>query len=263
MHARIKKIANRLLFKFYIKKHEKVYSRQGHLLRYLLIESKKAQCDTLLVSFSGFAPKGSKPTYNYIRTLRNCDVNKVYLLDDFGLNSSGSYYLGEDGDFFLLNMIPDLLSQIKELQGIKKMVFFGSSKGATSALLYGILMGVDQVILGSPQYYIGDYLSENQYHQQILRKITGSISEDSKKTLNKMLPDLIASKRFSKLPDVYMHYSINESSYNHHLKNLINDLVSNNYTLYEDRGEYLEHSDVAIHFPRYLITTIKHLLTEE
>ena len=77
-----------------------IYTNDGkkyERLRYLLQTSRLS--DTLVVCFSGFG-NGGVAKYNYISTLKSVNANKLFILDDFGYNKQGSYYLGENGDWF-------------------------------------------------------------------------------------------------------------------------------------------------------------------
>lgn len=62
---------------------------------------------TLIVSFSGFAPK---PVYNYMRTLKGVKADQLYILDDFGL--TGSYYWYENGEDTPRQLTHELISKI-------------------------------------------------------------------------------------------------------------------------------------------------------
>lgn len=64
-----------------------------------------------------------------MNTLKTINANQLFILDDFGYKKQGSYYLGENGDWFLPNMIESLIKTIKAKNNIKQVVMIGSSKG--------------------------------------------------------------------------------------------------------------------------------------
>lgn len=241
-------------FKLYIKIAEKKYKR----LRYLL--QTKKESDTLIVCFSGFGTGGSA-RYNYVRSLESVIANKLFILDNFGYNKQGSYYLGENGDWFLPEMVVSLIQKIKEEKNIKRLVLIGSSKGGTAALFYGIKTGADACIIGAPQYFIGDYLSIDK-HVPILKGIMGDASSDSIQKLNMLLSDCVSSSDLNK-PKVYIHYSPKEHTYIEHIADMIGDLRRCGYTVYEDSDySYVDHSQVAKHFPRFLLSALTKVMEE-
>lgn len=63
-------------------------------------------------------------------------------IDDFGFNGFGSWFLGENGDNFWLEAIPDLVRT--HYQG-RDICFMGSSMGGYAALLHGIRMNASVV----------------------------------------------------------------------------------------------------------------------
>ena len=239
----IKKLRSAYL-RLYIPMTEKKYER----VRYLLQTNRLSE--TLVICFSGFG-NGSSAKYNYINTLKTVNVNKLFILDDFGYNKQGSYYLGENGDWFLPDMIIGLIKKIKAERKIKHLVMIGSSKGGTAALFYAIRLFADSCIIGAPQYYIGDYLNTNE-HRSILQGIMGNTDCESIDKLNMLLPESISAENIRK-PLVYIHYSPNEHTYPEHIADMIIDLEKNGYTVYQDANyDYKDHACVAKHFPHYL-----------
>lgn len=237
--------------------HEARFTMNGHTLRYLLLKPRGGQARRLIVSFSGFAAESNRPRYNYIRTLSRFKDLKLFLLDDFGFEQRGSYYLGEGGHFFLREMIPQLVEKIAAEAGVRERVFLGSSKGGTAALLHGLASGADRVIMGAPQYYIGQYLNGTPEHRKILSTVAGSASEAAIRQLDQLLPGLVAGAAGGNKPRVYLHYSKSEHTYREHIAGLILDLRAAGFRVEEDVQAYLNHKDVAAHFPKYLIRVLK------
>lgn len=133
----------------------------------------------------------------------------------------------------------------------------GSSKGGYAALYFGIKYGAKSIISGAPQYLLGNYLSIPE-HKEILKYIMGDESEKSISELNSLMPKVIKQCRNN--PDIYLHYSVKEHTYKEHIEFLINDLKKQKYNLYEDRHDYLNHSDVGVYFPKYILNIIKDIL---
>ena len=207
----------------------------------------------LIISFSGFPGCGKKPSFNYVRTLKDINVNKLFLMDDFGYPEDlGSYYLGENGDWFLPQEIGTLINHITESRSIKTIIMIGSSKGGTSALQYAIRCHAQFAVIGAPQYFIGNYLNTEQF-KPIMQAICADDSERSVNTLNRLMPDLIKENRFADKPVVFIHYSPQEHTYPEHIKDMIADLSENGYSVEEDNDySYTNHQDVAKYFPPVL-----------
>ena len=210
-----------------------------------------------MVCFSGFG-HGGRAKYNYIDTLKTVHVNKLFILDDFGYNKSGSYYLGEDGEWFLPKMIVNLIKKIQTERDIKHLVMVGSSKGGSAALYYSIKMGAEACIIGAPQYFIGDYLNIDK-HLPILEGIMGNSTSESIQKLNCVMCDCVKSAASHK-PKVYIHYSPKEHTYLEHIVDMIGDLERYGYTVVEDGNyDYTDHGEVAKYFPRYLLKILQNL----
>ena len=112
--------------------------------------------NTLIIVFSGMATR--KPKYMYMRTLKDVNVDKLFILDDFG--HKGSYYWFEDGSDKPLKLTEGLISAILESRKYKYVYTAGSSKGGSCAIYYGLMFNVTEVIASACQYYIGTYLTE-------------------------------------------------------------------------------------------------------
>ena len=93
-----------------------------------------------------------------MKTLTPCDENQLYILDDFGYDHRGAYYLGKEGGTEIEQACVRLLKDIQTKYKMKKLYFCGSSKGAFAALdLMTFSEGV--AIVGAPQYRLSDYLT--------------------------------------------------------------------------------------------------------
>ncbi len=50
-------------------------------------------------------------------------------MDNYGYDGLGSWYLGEDEDFFWLDAMPEILSYVRERSGKSRLYMWGSSMG--------------------------------------------------------------------------------------------------------------------------------------
>jgi hypothetical protein len=249
-----KKMKSLLLKIRFMLKQRRYVSKGGEVLRYLYYPCKTS--DFLCVVFSGFAGHDVKGRYNYVKTLKKINCNKLFILDDHGYNSVGSYYLGNSMRLYNESAIEELISSISK--GEKKLIFAGSSKGGSASLIYGLKMNAGNIIIGSPQYRIGNYLQENEYH----KKIAAAILYDTNYT-SEYLNELIDQVYNERLPQskIWLMYSSKEISYDRDVSHLIDNyrhLIVN----MEDKL-FISHDDTGKFFIPYLKTTINKIINEE
>lgn len=209
----------------------------------------------LIAVFSGFSPIGKAPRYNYGETLKKVDAMQVYLLDDTGYNKAGSYYLGEDGDWFVPEQMCRMITELMRRYKKTAVLTCGSSKGGTAAVYYGLKLNAKAVVIGAPQYFIGNYLNTED-HRPILEKILGSITDNGINRLNFLLEKEIASHiSADDKPCFHIHFSPFEHTYHEHIEKLIAELKECGYPMELDCSEeYKEHSEVGRYFQKYLFS---------
>ena len=243
---------NKIWVRLYIAS-QKCYGKNN--IRYIFKTQKDS--DLLLVVFSGFSGANEPARYNYIRTLLPVKANKLFILDDFGYQNQGGYYLiGRQGD----DTLPEeICSLIEKLRGNKKLVTIGTSKGGTAALLYGLTCGADAVIAGAPQYHLGTYLTEPD-HLAILEGICGNTSKDSVQKLDNLLPNQVQHGKNSNM-SVFVHCAVQDHTFEEHVKDMVSDLEKQGYAVHKDLdNRYADHSSVGRYFPEYLINVLKKLM---
>lgn len=231
-------------------KKEKVFHSEKCDVNYVFQEGKKS--DKLLVVFSGFPPEGKPPVYNYVLKYRNLKCNKLFILDNFGEDARGSYYLGTNGEWYVIDAITELIESIAGSLGIKKedITCTGSSKGAFASILYGIRNHYGTVIAGEPQILIGDYLSL-PIHLPILKSIAGDVSEENINKLNGILMNLVDDT--DSFPEIVIHYGMDGYHYHEHIKPFIAKLDSKGVKYSLDIGSYKDHNDVGVYYPSLVI----------
>lgn len=103
--------------------------------------------------------------------------NLVKPLDRFGYRKNGSWWLGENGDFFVLPLIDKMLEDIREEFGLVGDLFtYGSSMGGFGALIHGLRLNVKAIAVNVPQVrLIGThYLRRNESTKKMLESIFGT-----------------------------------------------------------------------------------------
>lgn len=251
----LEKIYRYIISRWYIFRNEKKYKYNGKTIKYIF---DKQDSNDLIVVFNAFPGANRKGKYNYIWTLKDIHANKLFILDDFGPNQRGSYYLGENRNFYIEKLVMHLLEKIQAQFKFKKKVFIGSSKGGYAALYFGIKTYASHIICGAPQFYLGDYLANNTNHMDILNYIMGDCSEESVVYLNALLKNII--KKNNRKVFLYLHYSKLEHTYKEHIHDLIEICEGNNVNIYHDVKDYKNHSDVSKYFPKYIKESLNQIL---
>lgn len=251
----------RKILKFYMKrelKKEYTYVDGDNKVKYLFVENK--QSDKLMIVFSGFPSQGKLPGYNYFLKFKNIKCNKLFILDDFGKDIRGSYYLGQDGDFFVARLVTKLIEKISTEKSIDKkdIITVGSSKGGFAALYFALKNSYGAVIAGEPQILLGNYLAL-PVHSAVYKSIIGDVNENNTEIMNKLLFNLIDNKK--QLPYMYLHCGKNGYHDIEHLSHLVTELRANSVKFTLDMGDYGSHDDVGKYFPKFAIDSILKELT--
>ncbi|MFJ8266845.1 hypothetical protein [Peribacillus asahii] len=240
----------RNLLKVYVKFNEKTHKHEGTELKYMF---SKNNSDTLIVSFSGFSPGGAR--YNYVKTLKKTNINKLFILDNFGFDRFGSYYIGRNSHFNEEKATIDLINKIKKENKVKKVIFIGTSKGGYASLYFGFKYSADAIIIGAPQYYLGRYASESG-NPDLVKYIIGKSGQGDFDYMDSLLPNIL-QKNSSKDTKVFLQYSNQEYTYEAHIKDLVNDLEKNKINSTFEVLDYKNHSDVGFYFPEFLLKILK------
>ena len=67
---------------------------------------------------------GIPARYNYIRTLDNIEVNRLYILDDEGDDQRGSYYLGQYPEFYTEKAVIELITKVTDKYTQKSISYY-------------------------------------------------------------------------------------------------------------------------------------------
>ena len=245
----IKRIINKIYMEK-ILKQEQVYDNSECQLKYLFFQNRKS--NKLLVVFSGFPAKDKLPVYNYVLKFNSLNSKKLYILDNFGSDNRGSYYLGEKGNFFIDRAVTQLIEKICIDNKIKKedVITAGTSKGGFAALYFSLKNDYGASIVGEPQILLGNYLSASN-HKPIYEYIIGEVNCENTKKLNSLLFNLITNETKTRL---YIHCGKDGYHHVNHIKPFV-DYLKIAYNL--DLGDYSEHGEVGKYFPSFAINIIK------
>lgn len=189
-----------------------------------------------------------------MRTLSKCSENQLFILDDFGFDGRGAYYLGKEGGTEIEEACEVLIKDTISKLGAQRVFFCGTSKGAWAALDFMPRFDGSIAIVGAPQYKLGNYLLAPA------NEITGNYILSGKDTssvecLNNHLSDRLRGGN----PDshkVYLHYSDSEHTFEEHIVYLLDDLNALNYKTQIDNAHYSDHWDVGKYYPHYLVESL-------
>ncbi|WP_416729815.1 accessory Sec system protein Asp2 [Fictibacillus sp. JL2B1089] len=232
--------------------NEKIY--ESNLPIKYVFEEGTVNKDFLLIVFSGFSENTAKikHAYNYMRTLKDFDCNKLYILDNYG--ESGCYYLGESMSYEVESSVLSLITSIIRKYHInhEKVILSGSSKGGTAALYLGLKYNFGYVIAGAFQTKIADYVTiRPEAYKYLLGTDSNPIGHDN---LNSIIYKQLNKEIYTKL---FFMSSENDWQYPEHIKLFLDTLKRKKiaYT-YFDCKEMKDHSDVGNHFPQFLINKL-------
>ena len=256
---KIKKYTEYFMTKIIQFVREKKFFYEGVRLKYLYSSQKDS--DALIVVFSSCTRAGIKARYNYVRTLNNVKANCLFILDDFGEDHRGAYYLGKNCGNEIEKAVEKLIVYIKEISGAEQLIFCGSSKGAWAALNIMTSFSDSVAIVGAPQYKLANYLLS-----PALATCKRYVMSDTTETKIKFLNDYLKNKLEKAKGNhniVYLHYSNREHTYEDHVKYLIEDLNNYGYKVIMECCGYTEHWDVSMYYPDFLLRSLGQCLYEQ
>lgn len=212
----------------------------------------KIKSKHLVVVFSGFNPKGTSPAYNYIRTLQSLQVNKLFILDDYG--ERGCYYLGKNRLFDIESSVVSLITLIANENSVphENIICCGSSKGGYASLYFGIKYGFGHVIVGAPQTRLGNYLYLAKEYPT-LEFIAGNRSEESLNFLDELLFNVVNNAK--KVPNIVIHVGSGDHHYKGHVIPFKEHLDRLGFKCSLDIKDYQNHGNVS-YYQAFLVDTL-------
>ncbi|AEI35701.1 alpha/beta hydrolase family protein [Francisella salina] len=142
----VRKIANNYVIEESENVNSYIEDEQGRRMSYKFTPAKDPQNSPLLVILHGhtFNARPSK--------FRDENWNVLCPIDNFGVDNAGSWWLGENGDYFVKDLLHGLIKDIqKQIGTVKGLYFWGSSMGGYGAILHGCILGATAVYANIPQ----------------------------------------------------------------------------------------------------------------
>ncbi|MGG0475950.1 hypothetical protein ABEY96_27600 [Priestia aryabhattai] len=222
-----------------------------------------------------FQALNEKPDYNYIGTLADFPVSRLYIKDDYGTKpTKATYYLGQNKSFDIATKVNKLIEEVRIHNNLNKkdVICVGSSKGGYAAIYHSFLGSFGYCIAGGPQVFLGEYLGKNlSNHSSVLTPIfkylTGSLEEKDKQWANQIIPDLLERKVHEikyNSPTTFIHVGKDEPHYKEHVLPFYNMVKEKGITnVYLDLGDYESHKELAKHYPVYLRKSISKIINQK
>ncbi|EGP5632706.1 hypothetical protein UA3_00316 [Enterococcus faecium EnGen0263] len=249
-----------LLLKLYYKIFSRTY-KNGKINLNFIYKRKWKNNHTIIIVFSAFPRTGFQATYNYTKTLKSVSADQLFILDSFGYQKRGVFYLAEDKNFEVEKSVDKLINKILRHAKYKKIIFVGSSKGGYAATYFGIKHCATDLIIGGNMYYLGNYLTDSPVKEPILYAMMGETNTSDILKLNGLLKDKIINSNY--LPNVYIHYSKNDHMYNEHIKYFLEDYKESNGVIQViDEANYVKHQDIKYYFPTFLLNSLTNILKQ-
>ncbi|PFO80421.1 hypothetical protein COJ77_18345 [Bacillus cereus] len=217
--------------------------------------------DKLFIIFSAMSPKYNF-VFNYMKSLQEAPVNKLFILDDFG--DQGSYYLGNQRDHTIETGVASLIQYIMAKYGIphKNVTTIGSSKGGYAALYFALKYYLGNVIAGGPQSKIGSFLIDQADHSNVAHYISGGTGEGDCHYLNQLIFQVLNQPN-EVSPNINMMVGKRDHHYSNHVMPLYNVLLEKGYKVDLEVKDGLTHNDLKVHFPLYLQEKVNEILGEQ
>lgn len=102
-------------------------------------------------------------------------------LDNFGHENRGSLWLGEKGDFFVKDLLQELISQISQEYECEDHIYlYGSGMGGFGAILHGVLCQANTVYACDPLIRLADINDTNSHRKQFYDAVfTQTLSKEN------------------------------------------------------------------------------------
>jgi hypothetical protein len=234
----------------FIQQHEKKHKSLREI-NYLLF---KSDSPYLLVSFSAYNP--NEVSYTYTQLFDHLPCNRLHILDNFGYEKKGAWYLCENLDFSVEYSVVELIKHIQSNLCVQNnnVITVGYSKGGWSAIYFALKYNYQHVVAGGVPVLLGDYLNDQPAHRNILNGIIGPAEDKKISFLNNLLVNQIVP---SEKLQLFLHYGLGDYHLSAFIKHFYESARINIPNLYLDLQLYGGHSSMKNQFPLFLRDTVK------
>ncbi|WP_031095709.1 hypothetical protein [Streptomyces sp. NRRL S-15] len=172
--------------------------------------------------------------------------NILWIRDKFdGVNS---YYLCKEMDFSLEESVIGLISRVMHALELTPddCIMFGSSKGGTAALYYGLKYGFRDIVASVPQFAIGSFVRDHM--KPTARFMMGEgVPESNVQIIDSLLPDTVW-RSGNRGANIYLISSPQDEQYKQHVEPYIGHFreYSNFNFIYNDSPLIAGHGKVTL-----------------
>ncbi|MET7788350.1 hypothetical protein ABZS93_17320 [Streptomyces sp900116325] len=167
----------------------------------------------LLVVFANLGAPGEWGWANGV--LDKTRANILWIRDQF--DGQNSYYLCKGMDFSLERSVIELISRVMNALSLTPddCTMFGSSKGGTAALYFGLKYGFRNVVASVPQFRVGTYVKESM--PGAARLMMGEVTDEKVHILDSVLPSVVGSGTYRDA-NIYLISSPQDEQYTRHVE---------------------------------------------
>lgn len=161
----------------------------------------------------------------------------------------------ENGNAEPFSTTQSLVSQKINGRGYKVVVCLGSSKGGSAAIIHGIKLKADYILVASNQFNVGSYIAK---FPPIFQGMTGqTVNESEVDRINSEFRSLVSDIKFlHKKPKLKLLYSTKEPTYKSDTKDMINWLKENNVDFEENVREFKLYGETGAYFKPWAKDTL-------
>lgn len=243
----IKKYYEFFVTKLKVLRDQKQFEYGNTRLKYMFKPIEGAK--TLVIVFSACTRAGVAARYNYVKTLDGTKSNRLYILDDFGPDGRGSYYLGHMPEFAEQEATIALVDKIIKETNPDKIVFCGSCKGGYGALNIGSRYSNSIMIIGEPTYRIA---TEFRAATDLMKYWMREITEENIALIDDYLENQLRNNQEKCSQKIYLFYSLRDEYFHSHSEPLVKTLKDNGYNVVIETSDFEAHADLGLYFPKFL-----------
>ncbi|KRV49269.1 hypothetical protein AQ490_03465 [Wenjunlia vitaminophila] len=215
----------------------------------------KGDHKNLLVVFSSV---GSR--WGFGNALDGIQCNVLRIRDYF--DGAASYYVARNMDFSVSESVEALIRSFMERLGVTRdqVTLAGSSKGGSAALYYGLKYDYKNIVMSTPQYFLGSY---SHGHGDLGRYVLGEGEPmENVKIMDSVIPDVLqAEKDFDR--NIYLVSCEADYQYEQEVKHYLPALRKyENFNLVLVESPTLRRHEEVTRHALPVLWSIIHALTE-
>ncbi|MFG2983619.1 hypothetical protein ACGFYQ_20620 [Streptomyces sp. NPDC048258] len=147
--------------------------------------------------------------------LDNLRSNILWIRDSF--DGANSYYLCQGMDFGIEQSVAGLIARVMNALSLTpdQCTMFGSSKGGSAALHFGLKYGYKNIIASVPQFRIGTFVVSAMADSA--RAMMGEVTDDKVRFLDSVLPEVVRGSA-NRSANIYLISSPQDRQYAIHIE---------------------------------------------